>query len=391
MKYRFKLLIDRYLGSVLCFATAPFVRLVDLSRASQPPPPVKHIAVTKILGMGSILQSQQMVRAFRTKYPDAKITLITSHANRAMTFHLKEMFDDYFFIRDHKVALLAIDTLRVIWWSWKSKIDLYLDLEIYSAFTAFLCGISLIPQRYGFYRNIIAYRSWLHTHLTYFNCQKHISETYLQLALPFGKNDHDSLPNPFGLHATVLAETQSWLYQHSIKDAFFLINVNASELMLERRWPAKSFSQLIEKLIAAYQIPVVLIGSPTERNYVETIRFGVAPAQQRHVFNSAGEVSLGGCLGLIQNCTLIVTNDSGPFHFAVAMKKRIVGLFGPCHPQQYGILQSNEKIKIQYEDVYCSPCIHNTFAPPCNGDNICMKQISVDAVLRDIEQLCSGR
>ncbi|MBF0289908.1 MAG: glycosyltransferase family 9 protein [SAR324 cluster bacterium] len=390
MKYRYKLLVDRYLGSVVCFLIAPLVKGLDyrLNRnRSNKNSPIRHIAVLKILGMGSILQSQTMVQTFRRYHPGVRITLITSMSNRPMTERLPEMFDDYLFLRDQSGWTLAIDTFRTIWWSWKTPLDLYLDLELYSSFASFLCGISLTPRRFGFYRNVIAFRSWIHTNLIYFNNQKHISESYIQFALADQLKVSPEWNNPIQLKSDDLEETESWLRTHQIKEPFIVVNVNSSELMLERRWSAVSFANLIKLILDHFKMTIVLMGSPTERTYVEDVRQQIPVSLHQHVLNSSGEVSLGGCLGLIQKCSLMITNDSGPFHFAVCLGTKLIGLFGPCDPQQYGTPFSSEDIRIHYAGVYCSPCIHNTFDPPCGGDNICMKRISVESVWEDVEKI----
>ncbi len=44
-----------------------------------------------------------------------------------------------------------------------------------------------------------------------------------------------------------------------------VVNVNASDLLIERRWPQARFVELIEGLLARQDLAVVLTGAPAER------------------------------------------------------------------------------------------------------------------------------
>ena len=72
-----------------------------------------------------------------------------------------------------------------------------------------------------------------------------------------------------------------------------------------------------------------------------------------------------------------MTNDTGPMHIAFSCGTPTVALFGPASPIQYPGIKNTSII---YKDVYCSPCVHDFVIPPCNGDNICMKLITVSEV-----------
>ena len=79
----------------------------------------------------------------------------------------------------------------------------------------------------------------------------------------------------------------------------------------------------------------------------------------------------------------MVTNDSGPAHFASLLQLRTVVLFGPETPRLYSPI--GNKHKILYANFACSPCVsvYNGKKSPCN-DNRCLKAITVDEVLREV-------
>src|SRR5438046_349492 len=83
-------LVDKSLGALLCrvIALVLWVCRKHIRRVDHPTPPepdtVQNILVIKFLGLGSILQATPLFQALRRRYPGARITLLTFHANRAL-------------------------------------------------------------------------------------------------------------------------------------------------------------------------------------------------------------------------------------------------------------------------------------------------------------------
>ncbi|MFO0907046.1 MAG: glycosyltransferase family 9 protein [Isosphaeraceae bacterium] len=102
------------------------------------------------------------------------------------------------------------------------------------------------------------------------------------------------------------------------------------------------------------------------------------------LFNLAGKLSLGGLFALLESARCVLTNDTGPMHMAWALGTPTVGLFGPVDPAHYG-WRGAPNVQIIHKPIYCSPCVHEVDAPPCQGDNVCMKRITVEEVLTAIE------
>ena len=76
---------------------------------------------------------------------------------------------------------------------------------------------------------------------------------------------------------------------------------------------------------------------------------------------------------------VLVTNDSGPAHFAALTRIHEVVFFGPEIPERYGPLASSaDLIHTGYS---CSPCIgpSNQRLSPCN-DNLCLKSINIEEI-----------
>jgi len=387
MKYYQKLVIDRLLGVPLVIFTNIVARFFGfiLRRNHSLEIPPKKIVICKLVGMGSIIQSTTLVINLKKQFPDAKIIYFSSETNRAILNSIP-LIDSIVTINDKSFSSLFTSLIRAVWQIQKFRPDTFLDLELYSNLTSFLSSLSLARNRFGYYRKDQTIRLGIYTHMLFFNSNAPIRESYLQMGRILGCTDTTSELYPIRVdektEASALEKFRS--KYHIESQQYIVINPNASDLRVERKWPAEKFVSLINLLAAKLPVKIVLIGSGAERGYVQTISGAVSGSYADKVINSAGELTIPELICMIRNAAIMVTNDTGPMHMAFALKKKTVSLFGPCHPQQYGHAVNNISI---YKEVYCSPCVHEFAIPPCHGDNQCMKMISVDEVLNSAVRL----
>jgi ADP-heptose:LPS heptosyltransferase len=159
-----------------------------------------------------------------------------------------------------------------------------------------------------------------------------------------------------------------------------LINPNASELLPHRRWMPDRYADLIRHLLDRQpDVMVVITGAPNERGEAEALAAACGP----RCFSFAGLTSLAELPALYSHAAAMVTNDSGPAHFAAATLLPTIVLFGPETPKLYQPLGSAQAI---YAGLACSPCVsaHNHRKTACT-DNVCMRAISVEQVYALLE------
>lgn len=383
-----KIWADRFFAQPAALACNFLVRLVGrlLNRNhADHPEAVKTIAVCKIVGMGSVLLSAPMLRAIRDRYPQARILYITSVSNMEILRRF-EYIDSLVVLNDRSFETLFIDLIRQLIRCWYERIDLFFDLEVYSAFTTLLATASLARNRYGFYNGRTAFRFGLNTHLVYFNDSRSITEVYLYLSAAAGcsvLNTNLVAPSVF---KSDYHEAKNILmsFPNLKGKGYFIVNVNASELLLERRWPLTYFSHLIEAMIDTSAIPVILVGSPSERDYTSNVFNALSENARIMTANAAGQVSLGGTLALIQKARLMVTNDTGLYHVAASLAVPTISLWGPGSPVHYGARRCSKDVVFYSDAIYCSPCLYKIDEPACRGNNLCMKAISPAEVYRSL-------
>jgi ADP-heptose:LPS heptosyltransferase len=96
---------------------------------------------------------------------------------------------------------------------------------------------------------------------------------------------------------------------------------------------------------------------------------------------------------LLVLCTLadvLVTNDSGPAHFAALTDIDIVTLFGPETPRLWGVL--GPRSHVISLGLPCTPCVsaYNNRLSSCRN-NLCMQGITVDRVHETVRRVIENR
>ena len=335
------------------------------------------------MGMGSIIQSTPLLQTLKMNFPNAELVFITSASNKKLLEEI-HVVDSIWLIRDDGFLSLISSMMKLLRNFFNKRIDIYLDLEVYSYFSTVLTAMSHARKKFGLYRLNDRIRSGVYGELMYYSSRVPVSEVYLQMSrsIPAEKNIEMLYPFP-QLHNGV-----DGLNLHGIQSPFIVVNVNASELRVERRWGTDNFSSLINQLAEKFpDHTFVLSGVKNESSYVNEVIRQIQPTHRHRIIDVSSKLSIKEFMQLLSRCDLMITNDSGPMHLAFALNIRVVALFGPCSPEQYKI---SEKAVVIYQNVYCSPCVHLFLKPPCGGDNQCMKKISVERVRVTVENLLSG-
>lgn len=330
------------------------------------------IVVCKFKGMGSIIQSTPLIQALRKRYPAAKIIYVSSVENKGILEQIA-LVDEILLMNDRSIFVTLKSSFLLIGKLIRIRPDLYIDLEIYSNFSSIIATASMSRDRFGYYLKTSQYRMGMYTHMMYFNTKAPIAEAYLQFARLLGISD--TSPELYSI-----PEIESLKKKES---NYIVINPNASDLRYERRWPAEKFIELIKRIRSENNnVPILLIGSQTEKDYV--LRISDVLKDFSNIIDLSGKTSLVELIELLRTADLLITNDTGPMHLAASLCTPVLALFGPCNPEQYGLGQN---IHVIYKNFYCSPCVHEFLIPPCKGDNQCMKQITVDEVFKAFTNL----
>lgn len=135
-------------------------------------------------------------------------------------------------------------------------------------------------------------------------------------------------------------------------------------------WPAEKYAALSDRLVRECGATVVASLSPKEREIGDRIE-AAAQAPIR-IFVDLG---IGLLRALIKRCDLLVTNDTGPRHFAPAFDVAVVTVFGSSDPAW--TITRFDKERIVKLNLDCQPCMERTCPLKHHA---CMRDLSVEAV-----------
>ncbi len=146
-------------------------------------------------------------------------------------------------------------------------------------------------------------------------------------------------------------------------------------------WPSVRFAQTAGRLITNYNATVVVSVAPTPAE--KQIAGQICDSSKHKLTNLAERpISLGELKSLFSIADLVITNDTGPRHIAIALRRKVVSLFGPNNPAWTNTGYENE-IQI-VGSAPCAPC----GKPVCKKKkHLCMQAITVEMVCNAVKKL----
>jgi lipopolysaccharide heptosyltransferase II len=373
--------IDSFVGKPLCFLLTPVARWRRLP--AQYPANAQKVLIVKFWGIGSIVLVSAALEKLKEKYPSCRILFLTFESNRDVCEMIPSIDETLTIRTGSNLFGFIMDTLSVLRRLRRAKFDLALDFEFFTRYSALITFLSGAKVKAGFHA-WEAYRGDLHDIRVPFNYYWHVTDNFVNLATGDG--------NSTGSHALprlqVPEDSRAWarefLEQNGVAsdDTMIVVNPNAGELALERRWPKKHFVELIRSLDNKFGAKIFLIGSAGEREYTEKI---LREAGSASAANLAGKLSIRQLAALLSSASLVITNDSGPLHIACAVGTPTIAFFGPETPVLYGPL--GKEHSVFFKGLSCSPCInvHDAKTLRCrHGYSDCLARITVDEVLEVI-------
>jgi heptosyltransferase-2 len=136
-------------------------------------------------------------------------------------------------------------------------------------------------------------------------------------------------------------------------------------------WPAESFSQVGDAACEA-GANVVLLGTREEVALADRVAAGMrGPAS-----TLAGATDLGSLKAVLRRCRVLVCNDAGARHVAVAFGVPCVVLMGPTSLEKTGL--NLDSVHVVETEVACRPCYKRV----CPIDHRCMTRLEPARVSR---------
>lgn len=408
MKVRTTQIVDFWVGVPLCALVAVWHWVVQTlggilgsALAGQPP---RRILFLELSEMGSAIIAHSALAEAKARFPGTELYFMVFTKNRESVSLLGIIPEDHLVLIDESsFGRFLFTTLRALWQVRRARIDTVVDLELFSRFTALLSYFSGARHRVGFHNYTAEglFRGNFLTHRVFYNPHQHMELNFLALVcalsadatdVPELKMDVRPYRKPLPRHRPSPEECAAlWELMRAQNpsvgtDARFLVlNPDPGDALPIRGWPLDRFVQITSQLLAFNpKLFCVVIGLVRSRPYAEALQRGVGA--ERVVDLTGRTRTLREVVTLFTLSDLVITNDSGPAHFAALTEVPSIALFGPETPALYGALgEAKVNLWAQYS---CSPCLsaHNHRHTLCK-DNKCLQAIEVSQVLAVAQEL----
>lgn len=290
----------------------------------------KRICVFKIGAIGDVLMSTPFVHALRQRFPKSRIDYWTGNWSAPVLAGNHDLdhvlaFDDATFLR--KRVDLAIRLARQIA---AQHYDVMFVLDKHWSLAVFgrMCGV---PVRIGFDREG---EGFANTVAIPYGPVKHEVDYYLDLAYAVGAKRVRQPKLELALGQGDRRFAKRFFAEHKL-DARKTIGIipggakNPGQQMAIRRWPVEGFAA-VAKALTKEGWQIVLIGRSPGDDDVLPVMLEAVPS----AVNAIGTSTLQQSAALMEQCRVVVCNDSGPMHLAAAVGTPTVSIFGATDPHR---------------------------------------------------------
>lgn len=295
---------------------------------------IKKIALQTIWSLGDILLSVPIFRAIRHTWPTAEIALISRERARGVVERFSHYIDRFVPLPEVFAPLpepeqigTAEDIVDYFRAMRRERFDLVLQLypELFPGedvqLQRFIDFARMLGARHtvGFVGSNLEGHHKLDFYLPY--CRdRYLIDLHLSLLESLGI-PHQGRDLEFPLSETELWDAQR-LLENMDATSDLLIGIHPGASLPGRRWPAKRFAAVADSLYQRYGAKIVLTGTSGEQAVVEEV-YGHMRYQD-HVLNLVGQTPLGVLGALIARLDLLIANNTGPYHIALALQRPCV-------------------------------------------------------------------
>lgn len=191
---------------------------------------------------------------------------------------------------------------------------------------------------------------------------------------------------PLKLHAS--PETRQaaadLLKRHGLDCEAPLLGLNpGAKYGSSKLWPAAHFAAAADGIAARHPVQMVILAGPGEDELAAEI---ASRARTKLVVLPSAEVNLSMLKNVLTHLNMLITNDTGPRHMAVALGVPVVTVYGPTHAA-WGQTDFSHGEDL-FIEVDCGPCMERKCPL---GHHRCMTDLEpsrvVDAAVRQLESL----
>lgn len=331
------------------------------------------ILIIKLGAIGDVLRSTSILNGLKEKYPRSSITWVTSKGasellkNNSLIDNLYVIDEDWDKIKGHFDLVINLDE----------------DIEackLASSFSEDVIGFYLSD---GEVKPSESAKEWFDMGALGKKPENDIlkkknRETYQHHLFKIVGIKPSNYEYVFSLTQEEKQFAQDFAEKKNIsnRDKVIGINTGAGKRWQLKKWGIKKTAELIDRINNELESKLILFGGPEEEERNKKIK----ELAKTEIIDAGCNNTLREFAALVGLCDVLVTSDSLAMHLGIALKKKLVVLFGPTSSAEIELYGRGEKIEA---DIPCTCC----YKKSCEKEPNCMDVISVDQVYAAVNGL----
>ncbi|GAB6184040.1 glycosyltransferase family 9 protein [Thermodesulfovibrio hydrogeniphilus] len=338
-----------------------------------------RVLALPLYGIGDVLMTTPAIRILKEQKPDISLTYICMFSSQYEILSKNPFIDRLILFPFFELGVLKSMRFALsLRGEFNCSINFYPSNRKHYNILAFLAGA---PVRIG--------HRYLHRDFLELNFLK--NKTIMENEELHNVEENVRLLSFFGINANEIPAMEIYLTDEEIergrsllKKGVLNIGIHAGTSRyknhIHKRWDKEKFVELVNRMDGCHFF--IFGGKDDEdvnRFIIEKCKNKVTLFENKPIREVAS---------LIKALNLFISNDSGLMHIAAAVGTPVLAIFGPTNPnfvRPWGV-----KHKVVRAELPCSPCFYYSPKPlkcKINDKFKCLKEISVDEVLKSVESL----
>lgn len=337
---------------------------------------IQKILIIRLDRIGDMVLSTPTLKTIKHAYPDSKITVLTSRANEAILLHNPNVahvieYDPALPLSQRITQILKLRDLK-----FDLAVDPYADYELWPALVSWLCGA----------RERIGYASWGREAFFTLGAPKvdrsrHFVDLTLGALAPLGIVDQFRTPEIF-----ITEHEELWAKNWLKREGFGnkpLVGIHPGAYYESQRWLPERFAEVAASVQMDGRANIVILGGPADVPLVRLIESKIHP---RSLSDNASHVAshiandIRKFLAILSCCDVLVCNNSGPLHMAVALGVPTLSTMGPTDSKRWMPVGAIHRV-FRHAELKCIGC--NLGKCP-HAHHHCMETIGADQITNGI-------
>lgn len=354
------MLLKRGFINIIVTLYNPFTKTLLTYTMEKPLTTAKNILVVRLGSMGDIIHVIPAVKNLRDAFPLAHISWLVEDKLKNLVEGLPGIDEVIVFPRRQwqsylkrpfKYITLGAE-LRLFLKKLRAK-DYEIAFDFHGNFkSGLLTYLSNAMTRIGFSRGYCKEGNFIFTNVRITpRCKKmHRIDKYLYLLRGLGIEGHYQRP-VFSIPVADRLYIDNFIRQNHLgQKPLAIIHPGTSSFGKFKRWQAKNYAALADRLIRELNYSVVFTWGTSELDIVEEI----LSSMHCQAVIACKTTSATQLIALLQSAHLFVGGDTGPTHIASCIGIPTIAIFGPKDPVIYAPYGKNAVIV--KKDIPCSPC-----------------------------------